>query len=76
MELRRAAVLSWIARAFLIVAGFVASWLVAKDAPIFSVIQMTIAVLMFVLVVFVLAFWPASWTMRFNRHPKQKPPPV
>lgn len=66
--------LSWIVRAVLIVAGLVTSWLVARDEPNFGVIQMTIAVLLYALVVFVLAFWPASWTVRVNRLPK--PPPT
>jgi len=56
----------------LIVAGLVTSWLVAKDAPNFSFIQMTIGILLCALVVFVLAFWPASWTARLKR--PRKPP--
>jgi hypothetical protein len=58
--------LSWIARAALIVAGVMTSWLVAKDATNFGVIQMTITVLLIMLLVFAAAFWP-RW------RPKQRP---
>jgi len=59
----------------LIVAGLLTSWLVAKDAVNFGFIQMTIAILLCTLVVFVLAFWPASWTARLKR-PRKRPPPA
>ena len=59
--------LSWIVRGLLILAGLITSWWVARDAPNFSVIQMTIALLLFILVVFVLAFWPSRWTIRSKR---------
>jgi hypothetical protein len=58
---------SWIARIVLIVAGVVASWLVAENAPFFPTLQLATAVLLFVFIVFVIAFWPASWTAKFNR---------
>jgi len=64
----------WAARILLIVAGTLTSWLVAKDEPIFGVVQMTIAVLLFVLLIFVLAFWPASWTVKFDGLWKRRPP--
>ena len=59
--------LSWIARALLIVAGFAASWFVAKDAPNFGFIQMTVALMLFGLIVLVLAFWPSNWTVKLSR---------
>jgi hypothetical protein len=65
--------LSWIFRGFLIVVGFVASWFVAKDAPQFGVMQMAVALILLVLVVTVLAFWPERWTHILNR--VHKPPP-
>ena len=61
--------LSWIFRGFLIVVGFVASWFVAKDAPQF----VAVALILLVLVVAVLAFWPERWTHILNR--VHKPPP-
>jgi len=65
--------LSWIVRGFLIVVGFVASWFVAKDAPQFGVMQMAVALILLVLVVAVLAFWPERWSRILNR--VHKPPP-
>lgn len=58
---------SWIARIVLLVAGMVASWLVAKDAPYFPTLQLANAVLLVALIVFVIAFWPARWTAKFTR---------
>ena len=60
-------VVSWIARALLIVAGFATSWFVAKDAPNFGFIQMTVALMLFGFVVLVLAFWPSNWAIKLNR---------
>ena len=51
-----------VVRGFLIVAGFVASWFMAKDAPQFGLLQMAVAIFLFVLAVWVLAFWPERWT--------------
>ena len=59
--------LGWIVRGLLIVAGFVASWFMAKDAPQFGVMQMAVAIMLFVLVVFVVAFWPDRWSHMLNR---------
>ena len=63
--------MSWIVRGVLILAGLVTGWLMAKDEPLFSIVQMTIAVLLCTLVVLVLGFWPERWTMR-----AKKPPPL
>jgi formate hydrogenlyase subunit 3/multisubunit Na+/H+ antiporter MnhD subunit len=60
-------VLGWIARGLLIVAGFVASWFVAKDAPQFGLVQMAVGLLLLILVVSVLAFWPERWTHILSR---------
>ena len=54
--------LGWFVRGLLIVAGFVASWFVAIDAPQFGLVQMAAAMILFVLVLWVLAFWPERWT--------------
>ena len=43
--------LGWVAKGLLIVAGFVVSWFVAKDAPQFGIMQMAVALFLFVLVV-------------------------
>lgn len=49
---------SLILRGFLIAAGFVASWFVPKDAPQFGIMQMAVALIVIVVIVAVLAFWP------------------
>ena len=51
----------WVARGLLIVAGFVASWFVAKDTPQFGLVQMAVGLILFVFVIWVLAFWPERW---------------
>jgi hypothetical protein len=63
-----AAVISWIVRGALIVAGVVAGWFVSKDSPNFSLLQGVTALVVIVLVVAVLAFWPSRWTHLLNRH--------
>jgi len=64
--------LGWVARGLLIVAGFVASWVVARDAPQFGIMQMAVALFLFVLVVWVLAFWPERWTHLLSRFHKPR----
>ena len=65
--------LGWIIRGFVIVAGFVASWVVAKDAPQFGIMQMAVTLFLVVLVVAVLAFWPERWTHILDRFRKPRP---
>jgi len=60
-----------VVRGFVIVAGFVASWLVAKDSPQFGVMQMGVALFLVVLLVAVLAFWPERWTHSLRRLSKR-----
>ena len=59
--------LGWVARGLLIGAGFVVSWFVAKDAPQFGVMQMAVALILFIFIVAVLAFWPERWTHLVSR---------
>jgi hypothetical protein len=54
-------VISWLIRLFLIAAGSIAGLVVAKDAPNFGLVQSMIAIMLVVLIVGVLAFWPARW---------------
>lgn len=60
--------LNLLVRLLLLAAAGIASWLVARDQPNFSVVQMVIALLLFVLAVFILAFWPRGWWGRLGRH--------
>ena len=61
--------LGWIVRGLLIVAGFVASWFVAKDAPQFGIMQMAVALFLFVLVVAVLTKEPNFACAPVRRRP-------
>ena len=58
--------LSWLVRVLLIVAGVIAEIFVARDAVNFALVQGVVALLLGVLIVFVLAFWPARWTLLLN----------
>ena len=57
----------WVARVLLIVAGFVVSWFVAKDTPQFGLMQMAVGIIVFVFVIWVLAFWSERWTHVLSR---------
>jgi len=61
-----------IVRGFVIAAASVTSWFVAKDSPQFGVMQMAVALILVVLVVAVLAFWPEGWTHILNRIGKRR----
>jgi hypothetical protein len=56
-----------IVRGFVIAAGSVAGWFAAKDSPRFGIIQMAVVLILVVLVIAVLAFWPERWTHILNR---------
>jgi hypothetical protein len=47
--------ISWIVRILMVVAGVVTSWFVTKDAPIFGVAQVMVALLLLTFIVAVLA---------------------
>jgi hypothetical protein len=64
--------LGWIVRGLLIVAGFVASWFVAREAPQFGLVQMAVGLLLLVLVVAIIAFWPERWTHLLSRARKAR----
>ncbi len=59
--------LSWIVRLLMIAAGFMTSWFVAKDAPIFGAAQVMMTLVLIALIVAVVAFWPQRWTLAPNR---------
>ncbi len=48
----------WLLRSLLIAGGVIAGWLVGRDAPNFTFVQTVATLLLIVLVVAVLAFWP------------------
>ncbi|KFG69700.1 hypothetical protein [Microvirga sp. BSC39] len=62
----------WIVRILLVVAGIVTGWFVARDAAIFGVAQVMVALLLITAVVAILAFWPSQWTISLSRFRKPR----
>ena len=62
----------WAARILMVAAGTVTAWFTAKDAPIFGVVQVMVAISLITLVVAVLAFWPEGRTLRKSRTPAHR----
>jgi len=65
-------VISWIIRILMIAAGVVTGWFVAKDAPVFGVVQTMVTIVLLTLIVAVFAFWPSRWTVRLNRSQRSR----
>ena len=57
---------SWLIRLILIIAGVVAEWFIARDAPQFQLVELCVSIFLVVFIVFVLAFWPTRWSQYFN----------
>jgi len=65
--MQEAVIISWAIRALLIASGFLTSWLVARDAPQFGVMQMAVTLILIVFIVALVAFWPERWSHLLNR---------
>lgn len=63
--------LGWLVRIFLVISGSITSLFVSRNALNFNIFQMVVAVLLFTLIVFIVAFWPLliNW---FKREKKEK----
>jgi uncharacterized membrane protein YphA (DoxX/SURF4 family) len=59
--------LSWAVRLVLILSGAAVGLFVAEGSPRYGIYQAMTALLLIVLVVFILAFWPARWSHLINR---------
>jgi len=59
--------IGWVARGLLLAAGTIAGWIVAKDAPAFGVVQGVVAMLLLVLIVGVLSYWPERKSRQRDR---------
>jgi len=57
----------WIVRIIMIVAGVVTGLFLARDAPLFGVVQTMVMLLLIALAVAALAFWPENWSFRRRR---------
>lgn len=64
--------LGWLVRILLVVAGFIASWFVARDALNFDIVQMVVAIFLFTIIVAIAAFWDVlvNWLRRTDKKPK------
>lgn len=53
----------WLIRILFVLASFITSFFVAKDALNYNFVQMVIVVILFTLMVAIIAFWPLlkSW---------------
>lgn len=59
--------LGWVVRIIMIVAGTVTGLFLAKDAPLFGVVQTMMMLLLLALAVAALAFWPERWSFKRGR---------
>ncbi|HUC50923.1 MAG TPA: hypothetical protein VMA30_16205 [Xanthobacteraceae bacterium] len=59
--------LSWAVRLVLIAAGGIVGLFIAEDTPRFGIYQAMVSLLLVVLVVFVVAFWPQRWSHFLDR---------
>lgn len=50
--------INWIVRFFMVLAGLIASILVAREAYNFEIAKMLVAIILFGLIVTVIIFWP------------------
>ena len=64
--------ISWAVRGILLFAGAITGIFVSKDQPSFGLMQTMVAFLLVVLVLFVIAFWPARWSHFLDRRDKKQ----
>lgn len=50
--------LNWLVRFLFVVAGFIASIFVTRDALNFGIVQMVVVVILFTTIFVIVAFWP------------------
>jgi hypothetical protein len=64
--------INWIAQGLLDSAGFIISCFITRETPQFAVMQGSLALVLLVSIVAVVAFWPAQWTipLKHSRKPK------
>lgn len=64
--------LSWIIRLFFFLSATITSWFVAIDELNFPIVQMVIAVVLFTILVFFLAFWGPikNWLTKIGKSDK------
>ena len=53
--------------------GAMAEWFIARDSPRFQLLQMCMSLVLIVFIVYVAAFWPASWSRFFDNLRRKSP---
>lgn len=64
--------IGWIVRILLVFAGVIASWFIAHDALNFGIVQMIVAIIVFVLFILIAAFLPTFKNWIEDRVKKSK----
>ncbi|WP_246504922.1 hypothetical protein [Microvirga antarctica] len=60
-------VIGWVLRVLMIGASALTGWVMAKDAPLFGVVQILVTLGLMAMIVAVVAFWPAHFSERLSR---------
>jgi hypothetical protein len=63
--------IEWIAQGLLDSAGFIVSRFITRETPQFAVMQGSLALVLLVSIVAVVAFWPAQWTVPLKQRRKK-----
>jgi hypothetical protein len=58
-----AIMMDWIAQAPLDSAGFIVSCFISRETPQFAVMEGSLALVLLVFIVALVAFWPPQWTI-------------
>ncbi len=59
--------MAWPVRILLLVAGLITGIFIAKDSPQFDLVAAMVGIMLIVLFVFVVAFWPTAWSGAINQ---------
>lgn len=65
--------LGWFIRALLLLSGVITGWFVARDAHQFEIMQMMVAIFLFVLGLLAAAFWPSFMRWIKSRTNRNQP---
>ena len=52
---------NWIVGGLMAIAGIIAAWFIARDAPNFELVRGAVATILLVAVIALIAFWPRIW---------------
>jgi uncharacterized membrane protein YoaK (UPF0700 family) len=52
---------NWIVGGLMAIAGVIAAWFIARDAPNFELVQGAVATILLAAIIALIAFWPRIW---------------